>query len=82
MVKDADNMRGLCVGGDMAILPWNEPNNKITISLPTQPTHLIFGTGIDIVSIFYHTENKVAGLCVGEVSIQPGGLTTHPILLK
>ena len=42
MVKDADNMRGLCVGGDMAILPWNEPNNKITISPPTQPTHFDF----------------------------------------
>ena len=22
-------MRGLCVGGDMVILPWNEPKNKM-----------------------------------------------------
>ena len=29
------------------------------------PTYLIFGTGIDIVSIFYHTKNQVRGLCVG-----------------
>ena len=31
----------------------------------TQPTHLIFGSGIDIVSIFYRTKNQVRGLCVG-----------------
>ena len=37
----------------------------MTISAYTQPTHLIFGTVIDIVNIFYHTENQVAGLCVG-----------------
>ena len=27
------------------------------ISAYTQPTHLIFGTLIDMVSIFYHTKN-------------------------
>ena len=39
--------------------------NKIHISAYTQPAHLIFGTVIDIVSIFYHTKKHVGGLCVG-----------------
>ena len=50
-----------------------------------QPTHLILGTGIesinryltDIVNIFfYNIKNQVGGLCVGEVSIQPGAYYT------
>ena len=42
-VKDTDDtyycnknqVRWLCVGGDIAILSWNEPKNKVTISRPT-----------------------------------------------
>ena len=34
-------------------------NQKIKSIFP--PTHLIFGTVIDIVSIFYHTKNQVVG---------------------
>ena len=54
--------------GQTPVWPWNKPKNKIHISAYTQPTHLIFGTVIDIVSIFYHTKNQVGGLCVGGVS--------------
>ena len=43
MIKDAENIydsiknqvRGLSVGGDRVILPWNKPTNKMTISPPT-----------------------------------------------
>ena len=47
------------------------------ISLHTHTTS-IFGTVIDIASIFYHTKNQVGGLCVGGISIQP----THPTKIK
>ena len=32
---DKNQVRGLCVGGDIANLPWNEPKNKVAISPPT-----------------------------------------------
>ena len=39
----------------------------------SQPTHLIFGTVIYMVSIFYHTTNQVGGLCVGgDLGVLPG----------
>ena len=64
MVKDTRNifyctkneMRGFCVGRDMVILFFGSFHGKMTI---TPPTHLICGTVIDIVSIFYHTKNQV-----------------------
>ena len=74
-------VRGLCVGGDMAILPWNEPKTN-HISVYTQPTRLIFGTVIVIVSIFYHDKNQVGGLCVGGGTIQPGTYHTPQKLYK
>ena len=59
MVKDDENnyyctktqAGGLCVGGDTVILSWNELKND-PISAYTQPTHLIFGTVIEII-FFY-----------------------------
>ena len=53
MIKDAENIycctknqvRGLCVG-DMVILFFGWFHGKMTIS---PPTHLIFGTVIDII---------------------------------
>ena len=72
MVKYANNIyyytknqvRRLCVGGDMTIF----------FLVCSMVKRLIFGTVIDIVSIFYHTKNQVGGLCVGRVSIPPGNL--------
>ena len=52
-------------GGDMIILFFGSFYGKMTIS---PPTHLIFGTVIDIVSIFYQTKNNVGGSYVGGVS--------------
>ena len=43
-------------------LPKNEPS---FLEKHEQPTHLIFGRVIDIVSMFYLTKNQVRGLCVG-----------------
>ena len=57
------------------VWPWNELTNKIHIYSYTKPTHLIFGTVIDIVSIFYHTKNQVGGLCIGGISLLNGSLT-------
>ena len=59
---------GLCVFG------------SFHISAYTQPMHLILGTVIDIVSIFYYTKNPVGGLWVGGVS--NGSLTMHSSYLK
>ena len=61
MIKDAariyyctkNQVRGLCVGGDIVILC------KSSQMAYTQPTHLIFGTVTDIVMIFHHTKNQV-----------------------
>ena len=67
-----NQVRGLCVGGGMVILFCGSFHDKTTIRrrpylrLHThswfllQPTFLIFGTVIDIVSIFYHAKNQVA----------------------
>ena len=49
------------------------------ISAYTQPTHLIFGTVIDIANVLYHAKNQVGGLCVGGVRIQPEDLH-HPVV--
>ena len=37
------------------------PYLRLQCRLYTQPTHLIFGTVIDIVRIFYHTKKLVGG---------------------
>ena len=58
-------VRGLCVGEDITLLHEMNQKQNDHISAYTKPTHLIFGTVIDIVNIFYHTKNQVGGLCVG-----------------
>ena len=82
MVKDADNIyyctknqvRGLCVGGDMAILFLVCSMGKWPY-LRLHTTHALdFSTVIDIAHILYHPKNQVAGLCVSGVSIQPSNL--------
>ena len=34
--------RKLCVGGDMAILTWTEPKNKMIITPPTHSIRALF----------------------------------------
>ena len=80
MVKNADNIyystknqvRGLCVGGDMVILFYGLFYGEMTISPPTHNPR-IFGTLIDIASIFYQ---KSDGWVVCRRSFKStGGLT-------
>ena len=67
-------VRGLCVGGAMVILFLVRSILKWPY-LRLRTTHeLIFGTIIDIGSIFYHNKNQVSGLCVGGFSIRPRDL--------
>ena len=47
----------------------------------TQPTHWIFRTVKDIVSIFYRTKSLVRRLCVGGdmiIFLRPGGFCNDP----
>ena len=55
-------IRGVCkYPRQMSVFVWQSNH----ISAYAEPTHLIFGTVIDILSIFYNTKNLASGLCVG-----------------
>ena len=58
-------MNSIFRGGRFSRNTSKSPKNKMAISPPTHNPRLIFGTGIDIVSIFYRTNNQVRRLCVG-----------------
>ena len=79
MTKDVDNIyyctknqvRDLCVDGDMVLLFFGLFHGKLTISPPTQNAYALdFWYSNRYCQHLYHTKNQVGGSYVGGVSLE------------